>query len=171
MYACQSSTKPGGSGQRRRTWWSSSASATRPLPKRDVEITTNGQKVTLGDETITLEITPGHTPGSMAYIIPVKDHGKAISILMLSGANITPDRASVDAFKKALAVAKAEKVQALINGHPDTLGFETRWIEQLRSNPNTNGYLMSVPQFSKFADIMADCAEARVVALEYKGTN
>jgi len=147
------------------------ASATRPLPKRDVEITANGQKVTLGDETITLEITPGHTPGSMAYIIPVEDHGKVINILMLSGANITPDRASVDAFKKALAVAKAEKVQALINGHPDTLGFETRWIEQLRSNPNTNGYLMSVPQFSKFADIMGDCAEARVVALEYKGTN
>jgi metallo-beta-lactamase class B len=148
------------------------AGPNRPLPKRDVEIVSNGQKVTLGDETITLEITPGHTPGSMAYIIPVKDHGKPMNILMLSGANITPDRASVDAFKKALSVAKAEKAQALINGHPDTLGFETRWIEQLRSNPNgPNPYEMTVPQFSKFADIMADCAEARVVALEYKGTN
>jgi metallo-beta-lactamase class B len=148
------------------------ASATRPLPKRDVEIVSNGQKVTLGDETITLEITPGHTPGSMAYIIPVKDHGKPMNILMLSGANITPDRASVDAFKKALAVAKAEKAQALINGHPDTLGFETKWIEQLRSNPNgPNPYEMTVPQFAKFADIMGDCAEARVVAMESKGTN
>ena len=148
------------------------ASAARPLPKRDIEIAANGQKVTLGDETITLEITPGHTPGSMAYIIPVKDHGKAMNILMLSGANITPDRASVDAFKKALAVAKAEKAQALINGHPDTLGFETRWIEQLRGNPNgPNPYEMTVPQFAKFADIMGDCAEARVVAMDYKGTN
>ena len=148
------------------------ASAARPLPKRDIEIAANGQKVTLGDETITLEITPGHTPGSMAYIIPVKDHGKAMNILMLSGANITPDRASVDTFKKALAVAKAEKAQALINGHPDTLGFETRWIEQLRGNPNgPNPYEMTVPQFAKFADIMGDCAEARVVAMDYKGTN
>jgi len=108
----------------------------------------------------------------MAYIIPVKDHGKPMNILMLSGANITPDRASVDAFKKALAVAKAAKAQALINGHPDTLGYETKWIEQLRSNPNgPNGYEMTVAQFSKFADIMADCAEARLVAMEYKGTN
>jgi len=148
------------------------ASATRPLPKRDMEITTNGQKVTLGDETITLEITPGHTPGSMAYIIPVKDYGRPMNILMLSGANITPDRASLDAFKKALGVAKAEKAQALINGHPETLGYENRWMEQLRSNPDgPNPYAMTAPQFSKFADIMADCAEARVVAMEYKGTN
>jgi metallo-beta-lactamase class B len=144
----------------------------RPLPKRDVEIATNGQKVTLGDETITLEITPGHTPGSMAYIIPVKDHGKPINVLMLSGANITPDQASVDAFKKALAAAKAAKAQVLINGHPDTLGFETRWIEELRANPNgPNHYEMTVPQFAKFADIMGDCAQARVTAMDYKGTN
>ena len=30
---------------------------------------------------------------------------------------------------------------------------------------------MTVPQFAKFADIMGDCAEARVVAMDYKGTH
>jgi len=33
--------------------------ANRPLPKRDVEVVSDNQKVTLGDETITLRITPG----------------------------------------------------------------------------------------------------------------
>jgi len=147
------------------------ANAQRPLPKRDVEITTNGQKVTLGDETITLEITPGHTPGSMAYIIPVKDHGKPMNILMLSGANITPNRASLDAFKKALDVAKADKVQAFINGHPGQFGDEIGWMEALRSNPNgPNHFVLTVPESAKFIDMMKDCAEARVVASEYKGT-
>jgi len=145
--------------------------ADRPLPKRDIEIT-DGQKVTVGNETITLKVTPGHTPGSLAYYIPVKDHGRDITILMLSGANITPDRASVDAFKKALAVAKAEKAQALINGHPGLFGNEIGWMEQIRETPNQpNPFVLTVDQFAKFTDIMRDCAESRIVALEYKGTN
>jgi metallo-beta-lactamase class B len=145
--------------------------ANRPLPKRDVEITTNGQKVTVGDETITLHITPGHTPGSLMYIIPVKDHGKAMNIMMLSGANITPDRASLAAFDKALDAAKAAKVQALINGHPGLFGDEIGWMEDLRKDPNgKNGFVMTVPEFAKFIDIMKDCAEARVVAVDSKGT-
>jgi metallo-beta-lactamase class B len=146
--------------------------ANRPLPKRDVEVVSDGQKITLGDETITLRITPGHTPGSLAYIIPVKDHGKAINILMLSGANITPDRASLDAFKKALDAAKGAKVQALINGHPGLFGDEIGWMEQVRANPAAaNPFVLTVDEFAKFVDIMKDCAEARLVAMDYKGTN
>ena len=55
---------------------------------------------------------------------------------MLSGANITPDRASLDAFKKALDYAKTQKVQALINGHPGLFGDEIGWMEQVRANPS-----------------------------------
>jgi len=146
--------------------------ANRPLPKRDVEVAADGQKITLGDETITLHITPGHTPGSLAYIIPVKDHGKAINILMLSGANITPDRTSLAAFDKALDAAKSAKVQALINGHPGLFGDEIGWMEQVRANPSAaNPFVLTQPEFSKFIDIMKDCAEARLVALDFKGTN
>jgi len=144
--------------------------ANRPLPKRDVEVVSDGQKITLGDETITLYITPGHTPGSLAYIIPVKEHGKAMNIMMLSGANITPDRESLVAFQKALDAAKAAKVQALINGHPGLFGDEVGWMEQVRANPNgPNPFVMTQGQFGKFIDIMKDCAEARVVAMDYKG--
>ena len=50
------------------------AQAARPLPKRDVELV-DGQKVTLGDETITIKITPGHTPGSIAVLL---DSGEAL---------------------------------------------------------------------------------------------
>jgi metallo-beta-lactamase class B len=43
-------------------------------PKRDVEAT-DGQKLTLGDITLTLYITPGHTPGTISTVFPVKDNG------------------------------------------------------------------------------------------------
>jgi metallo-beta-lactamase class B len=46
-----------------------------PKPKRDM-IATDGQKLTLGDETLTLHLTPGHTLGTVSTLIPVKDHGQ-----------------------------------------------------------------------------------------------
>jgi hypothetical protein len=45
-------------------------------------------------------------------------------------------------------------------------------MEQIRSNPNgPNPFVLTVDEFGKFADIMKDCAEARLVAMDYKGTN
>src|SRR5581483_12001313 len=36
---------------------------------------TDGQKLTLGDTTITIYITPGHTGGTLSFLVPVKDRG------------------------------------------------------------------------------------------------
>ena len=43
-------------------------------PKRDM-VATDGQKLTLGDTTITIYKTPGHTLGAVSTVIPVKDNG------------------------------------------------------------------------------------------------
>src|SRR5438093_5010538 len=39
-----------------------------PLPTRDI-VVTDGQKLTLGDTTITMMVKPGHTPGALAILI------------------------------------------------------------------------------------------------------
>jgi metallo-beta-lactamase class B len=44
-------------------------------PTRDMDIT-DGQKLTLGDTTITFYLTPGHTPGTISMLVPVTDHGQ-----------------------------------------------------------------------------------------------
>ena len=137
----------------------------RPRPRRDV-VVADGQKITVGDTTITLHVTPGHTVGSLAYLIPVKYQGKPLTALMLSGANITPDRASLTAFHKALDAAKAAGAQALFNGHPGLFGDELGWMDALRKNPGgPNEFVYSRDQFSKFIDIMKECAASRVVAM------
>jgi metallo-beta-lactamase class B len=41
-------------------------------PKKDM-VVTDGMKVTLGDTTLTLYVTPGHTPGTISTLIPLKD--------------------------------------------------------------------------------------------------
>ena len=38
-------------------------------------VATDGQKLTLGDTTLTMYITPGHTLGTISTLIPVKDNG------------------------------------------------------------------------------------------------
>lgn len=143
----------------------SAAQAARPRPKRDIEIQ-DGGKVTLGDTTITLMVTPGHTVGSMAYLIPLRHQGKPYTALMLSGANITPDRASLTAFNKALDAAKAAGAQSLFNGHPGLFGNELGWMDALRKNPTgPSDFVYTRDQFGKFIDIMKECAASRVVAM------
>ena len=36
-------------------------------------VPTDGMKLTLGDTTLTLYVTPGHTPGTLSTVVPLKD--------------------------------------------------------------------------------------------------
>ena len=45
-----------------------------PKPKRDM-VATDGQRLPLGDTTLTLYVTPGHTLGTISILITVKDGG------------------------------------------------------------------------------------------------
>jgi metallo-beta-lactamase class B len=53
-------------------------------PKRDI-VATDGQKVTLGNTTVTLVSTPGHTPGTISMIFEVKDKGTPITVAYNGG--------------------------------------------------------------------------------------
>src|SRR6266404_5204801 len=41
-----------------------------------IMVAADGQRLTLGDTTLTLYLTPGHTLGTISTLIPVKDNGK-----------------------------------------------------------------------------------------------
>ena len=66
----------------------------------------------------------------------MKEKGRTYTALMLSGANQTPNPASLAAFEKALATAKREKAALLLNGHPGLFGDEIGWMETIRKNPS-----------------------------------
>ena len=54
------------------------------VPKRDI-VATDGQKVTLGDTTVTILLTPGHTLGTLSFLFPVKDQGKTYEVAYSGG--------------------------------------------------------------------------------------
>lgn len=53
-------------------------------PKRDI-IAGDGMKITLGGRTVTLYLTPGHTPGAISGIFQVHDHGKPLTVVYSGG--------------------------------------------------------------------------------------
>ena len=48
------------------------ATAPGGVPKRDIAVGPEGRKLTLGDTTVDIVATPGHTPGTLSYVFPVK---------------------------------------------------------------------------------------------------
>jgi metallo-beta-lactamase class B len=53
-------------------------------PKRDI-VAMDGQKITLGDRTVTLVLMPGHTPGTVSMIFQVKDNGMPLTVAFSGG--------------------------------------------------------------------------------------
>ena len=42
-------------------------------------------KITVGDRTVTIHLTPGHTPGTISSIFQVHDHGKPLTVVYSGG--------------------------------------------------------------------------------------
>jgi metallo-beta-lactamase class B len=61
------------------------ATAAGGVPKRDVVVGPDGMKITLGDTTVTIVATPGHTPGTLSYVFPVKDQGRTLMVAYSGG--------------------------------------------------------------------------------------
>jgi metallo-beta-lactamase class B len=48
------------------------------MPNPDMlQFVREGDTLNLGDTTITMHITPGHTPGTISYFLPVTDNGES----------------------------------------------------------------------------------------------
>jgi metallo-beta-lactamase class B len=61
------------------------ATAAGGVPKRDITVAPEGTKITLGDTTVTVVSTPGHTPGTLSYVFPVKDSGRTVMVAYSGG--------------------------------------------------------------------------------------
>ena len=140
----------------------------RELPVRDVSVT-DGQTLVLGDTTVTMLHTPGHTPGSIALLFSVRDRGKQYTAFMPSGGFASPDRQSLIALERAIDLAKKQKAVALLSGHPGIYGDTLAWMETRRKNPNSpNPFIYGEERFARYLNIADECTKARLIATEQK---
>ena len=91
-------------------------------PKRDLEAT-DGQKLTLGDTTITLYITPGHTPGTISIVFPVKDNGTPHLAALWGGVGLNTDKEAVQTYIKSdqrfSGIVKQAGADIILANHTD----------------------------------------------------
>ena len=150
--------------------WDTVVASARPdrvVMKRDADVT-DGQKVTVGDTTVTLMLTPGHTPGTIAMLMPVKHQGKPHTALILSGTQM-PTRASLAAFEHVFNdFAKKQNAETALGGHPDILINKLPAMEALgKQYPGgAHPFLYGPARFSRYLDVMLECGRARIAALE-----
>ena len=111
--------------------------AVRP-PKRDI-VAIEGKPITVGDVIFTPVMIPGHTPGSMGVIFPVKE-GRATHVAGLFGGSIlTPGRISDEGLAQYInslehwdSLTRLLKVDVEIQNHPMYDGLLTK-LDRLKS--------------------------------------
>src|SRR5438132_9383174 len=72
-------------------------------------VVTDGQKLTLGDTTVTLYVTPGHTPGTVSMIVPLKDGNQRHVAALLGGRTPGAEEEGVQYFPTELDAIKTWK--------------------------------------------------------------
>jgi metallo-beta-lactamase class B len=148
-----------------------------PRPRRDM-VATDGQKLTLGNETLTLYLTPGHTLGTISTLIPVKDGGRPHLVAEWGGtlynwvqnraAYITPERpdtfwfdtyiSSARRFRDIVAKAGAD---AVISNHTIYDESKTK-IPALarRKAGDANPYVIGRDAVQRYLTVAEECARA-----------
>ena len=73
-------------------WDAVDKSTNRPggKPKRDT-VGTDGMKLSVGDASVQIVTTPGHTPGTLSFLFEVKDNGKPLRVAYVGGTAIPFD--------------------------------------------------------------------------------
>jgi metallo-beta-lactamase class B len=137
-------------------------------PKRDIEAT-DGQKFTLGDTTLTLYITPGHTPGTISTLFPVKDNGTPHLAALWGGVGLNPDRERVQLYIHSVQrfsdIVKQAGADVILTNHTDWDRSKINLPMLAKRAPGSpNPYIVGNAKVLNFLKVVEECATARLGA-------
>ncbi len=135
-------------------------------PKKDM-VVTDGQKLTLGDTTITLYVTPGHTPGTVSLLIPIKDGNQRHLAGMWGGVGFNFQR-TPEAFKTYAASARRFQdivAKAGVDVHLTNHAAQDKTLDKiaaLQSRPGSaNPFVVGNDAIKRFLTVVSECADAQ----------
>jgi metallo-beta-lactamase class B len=143
------------------------------VPKRDIVVGPEGRKITLGDTTIDVIATPGHTPGTLSYIFPVKDGGRTLMVAYSGGTafNFTRQAQTFgvyrDSQRKIGEAARAAGATVLMSNHTEfDRAYDRVRIAQLpRAAGEKHPYESDAPTVQRYFEMTANCAEAQRLSM------
>ena len=145
------------------------ATAPGGVPRRDISVAADGRKLTLGDTTIDIIATPGHTPGTLSYVFPVKDGGRTVMVAY-SGGTLTGAFGS-DAARWEEYIASQRKVAkaaadagatVILSNHSEYDGAYTkaRLLSAPRQPGENHPFVVGADGVQRYFTVMAECATA-----------
>jgi metallo-beta-lactamase class B len=143
-----------------------SASHAGGKPKHDMT-GTDGMKVSVGDASVQIVTTPGHTPGTLSYLFEVRDNGKPLRIAYVGGTAI-PFNAStayydgyIASSKKMAKAAVDYRATALLSNHSE---FDNAWLKAHaaadRRAGEPNPFEVRADGVARYFSVVEYCAEA-----------
>ena len=145
------------------------ATAAGGVPTRDITVGPEGMKLTLGDTTVNIIATPGHTPGTLSYVFPVKDQGRTVMVAY-SGGTLTgafgTNASRWDEYiasQRKIARAAADAAAAvIISNHSEYDGAYTkaRLIAAPRQSGETHTLIVGSESVKPYFKVMVVCATA-----------
>jgi metallo-beta-lactamase class B len=142
------------------------------VPRRgpeDIAVGPEGYKLTLGDATIDIVFTPGHSVGTISYVFPVRDKGKTVMVAYsggtLTGAFGTDTRRwdeYIDSQKRFAQVAAAAGASVILSNHSeyDNAYTKARLVGAKRETGEGNPFISDPQSVQNYFTVMEECATA-----------
>jgi metallo-beta-lactamase class B len=141
--------------------------ANAPPPARDMALA-DGEALAVGDSIITAVAVPGHTPGALAFVFPVFDHGTRHvaglfgGTVLAAGWVTTPNlRQYVDSIAHYLDVAGSMGVDVEVQNHPLFDDTPARLAALAARRPGeAHPFVMGTDTYLRFWKVVAECTQA-----------
>jgi metallo-beta-lactamase class B len=134
-------------------------------PKRDIAAN-DEQKITLGDASVTLALTPGHTPGTVSMFFEVKDGGRPLTVAYSGGTafNFVNDVPHFDTYiasqRKMAERAAIRNATVLMSNHSEFDNAVTK-IKLLaaRKSGEPHPFELGREAVQRYFKVMDECAQ------------
>jgi metallo-beta-lactamase class B len=120
------------------------------------EIINDGDKVTLGDETLTAHLTPGHSDGCTSWELDVTENGQPYKVVIICSVGVNPNYQLwnnperpdiVDQYRRSYATLRAIPVDVPLGSHPSMYSMAEKY-PLIGQGPNPyidpEGYLYEI---------------------------
>jgi metallo-beta-lactamase class B len=153
-----------------------------PHPRRDI-VASDGMALTLGDTSLRLYVTPGHTLGTLSTVIPLQDRGAthiavtwggtAFNWLKNREGYITPERPDrfwfehyVNSAERFAGIAAKTKADVILSNHTSFDGSKVKLpLARTRGAEQPNPYIRGAASVRGYLTVARECARAGLARL------
>lgn len=140
-----------------------------PPPRRDV-VVKDGEPLAFGGTSITPVLIPGHTPGSLGFVLDVTDGGTPHRAALFGGSILLVSRIPDDGLRQYVQslrhfgdVTRRLGVDVEIQNHPLYDGFTTKLERLARRRPGeAHPFVVGQDAYQRFLTVMSECANAQL---------